>query len=218
MYAGPLVAWRGASGGPFRVDFDNVNVGNPKRSHFYTQLAPRHAGCSLCHAPPPLIALDHPSIPTPSHSAMSFHGQQPHGGPAGAPPNMAQSFNAMLQRSVHEPAQPDAAIEAPGRPSSSIGEFLRSPMRRGVVIVADASTRRLWGRLQCHTTTTTRIECARWSTGSSSAGLAFRSSSTGLLDLRNALGHGRQYGLASHAQPYKGTRLTHSRKGRYPPP
>jgi hypothetical protein len=53
---------------------------------------------------------------------MSFH-NQPHAGPAGAPPNMAQSFNAMLQRSVHEPGQPELAPEGHGQPPSSVGKF-----------------------------------------------------------------------------------------------
>ncbi|KAJ4381280.1 hypothetical protein N0V86_003629 [Didymella sp. IMI 355093] len=50
---------------------------------------------------------------------MSFP-NQPHGGPAGAPPNMAQSFNAMLQRSVDSP-QPEHAVEAPGQPPAGPG-------------------------------------------------------------------------------------------------
>jgi U6 snRNA-associated Sm-like protein LSm1 len=53
---------------------------------------------------------------------MSFNQRQPHGAPAGAPPNAAPDFNAMLQRSLHEPGQQELAVEAPGRPSSSIGE------------------------------------------------------------------------------------------------
>ncbi|KAF2131007.1 hypothetical protein P153DRAFT_313228 [Dothidotthia symphoricarpi CBS 119687] len=52
---------------------------------------------------------------------MSFNPNQPHGGPAGAPPNMAQNFNAMLQRSMQEPGQLELPSEAPGRPSSAIG-------------------------------------------------------------------------------------------------
>ncbi|KAF1852115.1 uncharacterized protein K460DRAFT_325734 [Cucurbitaria berberidis CBS 394.84] len=52
---------------------------------------------------------------------MSFNPNQPHGGPAGAPPNMAQNFNAMLQRSLHEPGQPEQLAEAPGQPPSSLG-------------------------------------------------------------------------------------------------
>ncbi|KAF1929359.1 uncharacterized protein M421DRAFT_61281 [Didymella exigua CBS 183.55] len=50
---------------------------------------------------------------------MSFP-SQPHGGPAGAPPNMALSFNAMLQRSVDSP-QPEHAAEAPGQPPAGPG-------------------------------------------------------------------------------------------------
>ncbi|KAJ4994420.1 LSM domain-containing protein [Stagonosporopsis vannaccii] len=50
---------------------------------------------------------------------MSFPNQL-HGGPAGAPPNMAQNFNAMLQRSVDSP-QPDNAVEAQGQPPSGPG-------------------------------------------------------------------------------------------------
>ncbi|KAH7398991.1 hypothetical protein DE146DRAFT_632538 [Phaeosphaeria sp. MPI-PUGE-AT-0046c] len=52
---------------------------------------------------------------------MSYTQRQPHGGPAGAPPNAAPDFNAMLQRSLHEPGHQELAVEAPGRPSSSIG-------------------------------------------------------------------------------------------------
>ncbi|KAH8717050.1 hypothetical protein GQ44DRAFT_712776 [Phaeosphaeriaceae sp. PMI808] len=52
---------------------------------------------------------------------MSYNQRQPHGGPAGAPPNMAQDFNAMLQRSLHEPGQPEPIAEAPGQSSSSMG-------------------------------------------------------------------------------------------------
>jgi U6 snRNA-associated Sm-like protein LSm1 len=48
--------------------------------------------------------------------------QQPHGGPAGAPPTAGPDFNAMLQRSLHEPGQQELGVEAPQRPSSSIGE------------------------------------------------------------------------------------------------
>ncbi|KAF2629665.1 hypothetical protein BU25DRAFT_438655 [Macroventuria anomochaeta] len=50
---------------------------------------------------------------------MSFP-NQPHGGPAGAPPNMAQNFNAMLQRSMDSP-QPEHGGEVPGQPSSGPG-------------------------------------------------------------------------------------------------
>ncbi|KAG9197801.1 SM-like, degradation of cytoplasmic mRNAs and positively regulates transcription initiation [Epicoccum nigrum] len=50
---------------------------------------------------------------------MSFPGQ-PHGGPAGAPPNMAHNFNAMLQRSMESP-QLETAVEAPGQPPSGPG-------------------------------------------------------------------------------------------------
>jgi hypothetical protein len=53
---------------------------------------------------------------------MSYNQRQPHGGPAGAPPNAGPDFNAMLQRSLHEPGHSELAVEAPGRPSSSIGE------------------------------------------------------------------------------------------------
>ncbi|KAH7392601.1 hypothetical protein BKA66DRAFT_457856 [Pyrenochaeta sp. MPI-SDFR-AT-0127] len=52
---------------------------------------------------------------------MSFNSNQPHGGPAGAPPNMAQNFNAMLQRSLQEPGQSEQLIEAHGQPPSSTG-------------------------------------------------------------------------------------------------
>ncbi|CBX93300.1 hypothetical protein IAQ61_009011 [Plenodomus lingam] len=49
---------------------------------------------------------------------MSFHANQPHGG---GPPNMAQNFNAMLQRSMQDPGQLEAPMDIPGRPNSSIG-------------------------------------------------------------------------------------------------
>jgi hypothetical protein len=52
---------------------------------------------------------------------MSYNQRQPHGGPAGAPPSGAPDFNAMLQRSLHEPGHQELTVEAPGRPSSSIG-------------------------------------------------------------------------------------------------
>lgn len=52
---------------------------------------------------------------------MSYNQRQPHGGPAGPPPNNAPDFNAMLQRSQLEPGRQEHGIEAPGRPSSSIG-------------------------------------------------------------------------------------------------
>jgi hypothetical protein len=52
---------------------------------------------------------------------MSYNQRQPHGGPAGAPPSAAPDFNAMLQRSLHEPGHQELTVEAPGRPSSSIG-------------------------------------------------------------------------------------------------
>lgn len=52
---------------------------------------------------------------------MSYNQRQPHGGPAGAPSNAAPDFNAMLQRSLHEPGHQELSVEAPGRPSSSIG-------------------------------------------------------------------------------------------------
>ncbi|KAF1942020.1 hypothetical protein EJ02DRAFT_186846 [Clathrospora elynae] len=52
---------------------------------------------------------------------MSFNPNQPHGGPAGAPPNVTMDFNAMLQRSMQVPEQQDQISEVPGRPSSSIG-------------------------------------------------------------------------------------------------
>ncbi|KAF1359049.1 hypothetical protein EJ07DRAFT_121810 [Lizonia empirigonia] len=50
---------------------------------------------------------------------MSFP-NQPHAGPAGAPPNMAQNFNAMLQRSMDSP-QLEHAAEAPGQPPAGPG-------------------------------------------------------------------------------------------------
>lgn len=55
---------------------------------------------------------------------MSFHANQPHGG---GPPNMAQSFNAMLQRSVQDPGQLEPPADVPGRPNSSLG--MRQPTR-----------------------------------------------------------------------------------------
>jgi hypothetical protein len=70
------------------------------------------------------------SLSAPEKPDMSFH-NQPHAGPAGAPPNMAQNFNAMLQRSMHEPGQPELAPEGHGQPPSSVGklEALRVPQR-----------------------------------------------------------------------------------------
>ena len=50
---------------------------------------------------------------------MSFP-NQPHGGPTGAPPNMAPNFNAMLQRSM-DPSQLEHAIDAPGQLSGGSG-------------------------------------------------------------------------------------------------
>lgn len=62
---------------------------------------------------------------------MSF-ANQPHAGPAGAPPNMAQNFNAMLQRSMDSP-QPEHAAEAPGQPPAGPGtsQCLRAHRGRG---------------------------------------------------------------------------------------
>jgi hypothetical protein len=62
---------------------------------------------------------------------MSYNQRQPHGGPAGAPPSGAPDFNAMLQRSLHEPGHQELAVEAPGRPSSSIGEGADTRVRYG---------------------------------------------------------------------------------------
>ncbi|OAL50132.1 hypothetical protein IQ07DRAFT_587800 [Pyrenochaeta sp. DS3sAY3a] len=47
---------------------------------------------------------------------MSYNPNQQHGGPAG----MAQSFNAMLSRSLQEQGQPEQLAEAPGQPASSL--------------------------------------------------------------------------------------------------
>ena len=81
---------------------------------------PRHAGNTSAHIPKPLKNphTRHKHRDT-RHHAMSFP-NQPHGGPAGAPPNMAQNFNAMLQRSMDSP-QPEHAVEAPGQPPSGPG-------------------------------------------------------------------------------------------------
>ncbi|KAF2017343.1 hypothetical protein BU24DRAFT_420387 [Aaosphaeria arxii CBS 175.79] len=46
---------------------------------------------------------------------------QHHGHPTGAPPNMAANFNAMLQRSIQEPAPQDIISEVPGSQPASIG-------------------------------------------------------------------------------------------------
>jgi hypothetical protein len=62
---------------------------------------------------------------------MSYNQRQPHGGPAGAPPSGAPDFNAMLQRSLHEPGHQELTVEAPGRPSSSIGEGAHTRVRSG---------------------------------------------------------------------------------------
>jgi hypothetical protein len=48
----------------------------------------------------------------------------PQGGPAGAPPNMAASFNAMLQRSMQDPPPPEPVSEAPGSQPQAIGRSL----------------------------------------------------------------------------------------------
>ncbi|KAF2708337.1 hypothetical protein K504DRAFT_468677 [Pleomassaria siparia CBS 279.74] len=53
---------------------------------------------------------------------MSFNPNQPHGGgPAGAPPNMAASFNAMLQRSVQDHGSSEPISEPHINPPPSIG-------------------------------------------------------------------------------------------------
>ncbi|KAL6703301.1 hypothetical protein ACN47E_010008 [Coniothyrium glycines] len=52
---------------------------------------------------------------------MAYHADAPRGGPAGAPANMAQDFNAMLQRSMQNPGQLEPPTDIPGRPSSGIG-------------------------------------------------------------------------------------------------
>jgi U6 snRNA-associated Sm-like protein LSm1 len=53
---------------------------------------------------------------------MSYNQRQNHGGPAAPPPNAGPDFNAMLQRSVQDPGQQELTVEAPARPSSTIGE------------------------------------------------------------------------------------------------
>jgi hypothetical protein len=82
---------------------------------------PRHAGNTSLYTPKPLKPPPaHHIDPCDTHRHnMSFPGQ-PHGGPAGAPPNMAHNFNAMLQRSMDSP-QPENAVEAPGQPPSGPG-------------------------------------------------------------------------------------------------
>jgi U6 snRNA-associated Sm-like protein LSm1 len=53
--------------------------------------------------------------------AYNPNSDPPHGGPAGAPPNMNISFNQMLQRSMQEQGQHEPIAEAPNNPSQSIG-------------------------------------------------------------------------------------------------
>jgi U6 snRNA-associated Sm-like protein LSm1 len=52
---------------------------------------------------------------------MAYNPNAPHGGPAGAQPNMNISFNQMLQRSMQEQGPPEAMTEAPINPPQSIG-------------------------------------------------------------------------------------------------
>lgn len=52
---------------------------------------------------------------------MSLNQNQPHGGPVGAPPNMAASFNAMLQRSIQDQRTPEPSVEAPINPPAVTG-------------------------------------------------------------------------------------------------
>lgn len=82
--------------------------------------------CWLHHHPTRPVSADpiSPLSPMRLESPMSFHPNQSHGGPAAAPPNMAQNFNAMLQRSAQEPGQLETVGDVPGRPSSSIGGLL----------------------------------------------------------------------------------------------
>ncbi|KAF1951098.1 hypothetical protein CC80DRAFT_496381 [Byssothecium circinans] len=53
--------------------------------------------------------------------AYNNNNNNPRGGPAGASPNPTLSFQAMLQRSLQEPAQPEPVAEAPSNPPQSIG-------------------------------------------------------------------------------------------------
>ncbi|KAF2689202.1 hypothetical protein K458DRAFT_474802 [Lentithecium fluviatile CBS 122367] len=52
---------------------------------------------------------------------MAYNPNPPHGGPAGAPPNLNNSFNQMLQRSMQEQGQQEPLVEAPGNLPPSIG-------------------------------------------------------------------------------------------------
>jgi hypothetical protein len=99
---------------------------------------------------------------------MSFNQrQQPHGGPAGAPQNAGPDFNAMLQRSLHEPGQQELGVEAPQRPSSSIGEVASTRAACGDLGLT--RHRRIWRCIQCDATTTTWAECTGRSTGTAAA-------------------------------------------------
>jgi len=132
-------------------------------------------------------------------TGMSYNQRQPHSGPAGAPPNMAQDFNAMLQRSMLEPGQPDTGAEAPGRPSSSIGEvtITRQP-EKGTILTR---LRRIWRCIQCDTTTTTWTECTRRrKRAATTADTPSRPTAPSFLDLRDATGYGGQYEYSLHTR------------------
>lgn len=131
---------------------------------------------------------------------MSFNTNQPHGGgPAGAPPNMAASFNAMLQRSLQDQGPPEPAVEAPSNPPSAIGEILvfTHSIRD---YPSNRFNRRIRRSIQCHAPTTARRpECPRWRTRpGASADSPRRSPAASLPHLCDALGHGRQYAYLAH--------------------
>ena len=117
---------------------------------------------------------------------MSFNQrQQPHGGPAGAPPNMAQDFNAMLQRSMQEPGQPEPVAEAPGQPPSSIGEIENTRVLRESTRLT--RLRRLWRCIQCDPPTATWTKCTgRSKRTTTAADSASRPTSASFLDFSDA--------------------------------
>lgn len=121
---------------------------------------------------------------------MSYNPNQQHGGPAG----MAQSFNAMLSRSLQEQGQPEQLAEAPGQPASSLGKLQFSHIRMRIA----NCRRRLWRRLRRDTTpTATWAKRSGWRKRAAATDIAHRFTSASLFDLSNAPGHGRQYGPSS---------------------
>lgn len=171
-------------------------------------LKPRHAGNTSTHLPQPLK----PPLTQPTHHAthrtvMSFP-NQPHGGPAGAPPNMAQNFNAMLQRSMDSP-QPEHAVEAPGQQPPAAGKPQCAQAQAGILLTHANAPHRLWGRIQRQWTTTLWTQRSRRrTTNRAPANPPHRSPSTSIPDVGDVARYGRQYGPTHTDDVVYGLKLT----------